>query len=31
MMIGLTILSVLTLIAIGEVRKSMGPQLKGEE
>jgi hypothetical protein len=30
-MIGLTILSVLTLIAIGEVRKSMGPQLKGEE
>jgi hypothetical protein len=31
MMIGLTILAVLTFIAIGEIRKTRGPQLKGED
>jgi hypothetical protein len=31
MMIGLTILAVLTVIAIGEVRKTQGQPLKGEE
>ena len=31
MMIGLTILAVLTFIAIGEIRKSQGQQLKGED
>jgi hypothetical protein len=31
MMIGLTILAVLTFVAISEVGKTMGQQLKGEE
>ena len=31
MMIGLTILAVLTIIAIGEIRRTQGQQLKGEE
>jgi len=31
MMIGLTILAVLTFIAIGEIRKTQGPQLEGED
>jgi hypothetical protein len=31
MMVGLTILAVLTFIAIGEVRRTMGEPLKGEE
>jgi hypothetical protein len=31
MMIGLTILAVLTLIAIGEIRKTVGAPLKGED
>jgi hypothetical protein len=31
MMIGLTILAVLTFIAIGEIRKAQGQQLKGED
>ena len=31
MMIGLTVLAVLTFIAIGEIRKSAGEPIKGEE
>jgi hypothetical protein len=31
MMIGLTILAVLTFIAIGEIRKTAGEPLKGED
>jgi hypothetical protein len=31
MMIGLTILAVLTFIAIGEIRRAQGPQLKTED
>jgi hypothetical protein len=31
MMIGLTILAVLTFIAIGEIRKTQGQRLKGED
>ena len=31
MIIGLTILAVLTIIAIGEIRRTQGPQLEGEE
>jgi hypothetical protein len=31
MMVGLTILAVLTFIAIGEVRRTMGEPLEGEE
>jgi hypothetical protein len=31
MMIGLTILAVLTFIAIGEIRRTQRPQLKGED
>jgi hypothetical protein len=31
MIIGLTILAVLTLIAIGEVRRTQGQQLKSED
>ncbi len=31
MVIGLTILAVLTFIAIGEIRKAHGPQLEGED
>jgi hypothetical protein len=30
-MVGLTILAVLTFIAIGEVRRTMGEPLEGEE
>jgi hypothetical protein len=31
MMVGLTVLAVLTCIAISEVRKSLGEQFEGEE
>jgi hypothetical protein len=31
MMIGLTILAVLTFIAIGEIRRTQGPQLTSED
>jgi hypothetical protein len=31
MMIGLAILALLTFIAIGEIRKTMGEPLKGED
>jgi hypothetical protein len=31
MMIGLTVLAVLTFIAIGEIRRAQGPQLKTED
>lgn len=31
MMIGLTTLAVLTFIAIGEIRKTVGEPLKGED
>jgi hypothetical protein len=31
MMIGLTVLAVLTFIAVGEIRKSAGAPIKGED
>jgi hypothetical protein len=31
MMTGLTILAVLTFVAIGEIRRTMGEPLKGED
>ena len=31
MMVGLTILAILTVIAIGEIRKTLGVELKNED